>query len=982
MKNLCFVLFWIASTLCAQRVTITGTTYDGLTQRALARCVVSLKDAIADTLLVQAQTALQEERIEENGNLVAYLNAQMGARFVLQLSVPIAPQGYVLIIEKDKYERIERKISAESLQKGRLDVGDFYLFPKHKEQTLGEAVVKATKIKMYYKGDTLIYNADAFNVSQMDKLRTLVAQLPGAEFVEGVLKVNGRAVENLTLSGKDFFNGNIQTALDNLPAFIVSKIKVYEKAGEMSELTGRDMHDKSYVMDIKLKREYIGTWMAKLQADGGTNQLWGNQGMLMRMDERQMFIANFDANNLNEKREMSEMGDMADLFPSGRIERWSGKISYFYEPNRRWRLRTAAQVERRNTSLTEQTYRQTFLAPRNLLSRSVQQREERQYAVNAFAALRYRLQKQQHELQYTFRFGDRRQHSEGIALSWYDSTATKGWTSLPLDSLYAQESNNSQTALLSALLNPALSKQTDHTHTLSLASIYTLGENLLKTNFRYHTTTENLSLYENYRLTRYAPSLPDWRRNYLRERTQTQQAELRAEYVWKYASKEGHNGGLTPYLEYKYSHGDATHSLYRLDWDSRFTMSDWSFASLGILPGGDFQTICIDHTNSYYSIPTEHRAVAGAQFYHQYKTNKGHVFDLTSKVEACYAHRSLAYERNARSYDIHRQPLLFSPRLTAKWEEAKTDEQRWHALTEITYQGIPRLANLLHLLPVRDDSDPNNVSLGNPQLKNAWEHHLQWRYQSRHRTLQHLWQLEAQWRHIANDFALLSAYNSGTGQRTYTPQNTDRTHWLEATTSYALPFSKAQKVWLTAKLSGNYYQGDILSHINGAPLSDTHLLQSFTITPQLYLTATIGSKFRASALWSSALQYVKQPQAKDNYRTTQLRIDLTYQLPHEVELQSDMNALFYAGYAEQSLNQTAIRWNASLRKYFKLSRGTLVVGLKVCDLLHQANYLHTSLDQFSRTEIYANIMPRYALLSLVYMMNWSSKKKQPAQTKQ
>ena len=40
----------------------------------------------------------------------------------------------------------------------------------------------------------------------------------------------------------------------------------------------------------------------------------------MRMDDRQMFTANFDANNLNEKREMSEMGDGADFFLAGRFK--------------------------------------------------------------------------------------------------------------------------------------------------------------------------------------------------------------------------------------------------------------------------------------------------------------------------------------------------------------------------------------------------------------------------------------------------------------------------------------------------------------------------------------------------------------------------------------------------------------------------------------------------------------------------------------
>ena len=39
-----------------------------------------------------------------------------------------------------------------------------YLRRKTKEQVLGETVVQATKIKFYHKGDTLVFNADAFEI--------------------------------------------------------------------------------------------------------------------------------------------------------------------------------------------------------------------------------------------------------------------------------------------------------------------------------------------------------------------------------------------------------------------------------------------------------------------------------------------------------------------------------------------------------------------------------------------------------------------------------------------------------------------------------------------------------------------------------------------------------------------------------------------------------------------------------------------------
>lgn len=976
LKNLLFIVLWgMFLSLHAQRVTIVGATYDGLTQTGLANCRVSIKTSTIDSLLAQGKTAFQTDRTEENGNVLVYQNTQIGALFMLQLNTPISAQTYLLIIEKESYESIEKEIPAESLQKGRLNLGDFYLFPKRKDKVLGEAVVKATKIKMYYKGDTLVYNADAFNVSQMDKLKALVAQLPGTELKDGVLKVNGRPIENLMLSGKDFFNGNVQAALDNLPAYVVSRIKVYEKAGDMSELTGRNMHDKSYVMDVKLKREYIGTWIAKLQSDGGTSGLWGSQGMLMRMDEQQMFTANFDANNLNEKREMSEMGDGSDLFLAGRFKRWNAKVNYFYEPNRHWRFRTEVQVERLRSLLSEQSYQQTFLPSKDLFNRSTQQSKDRQYSANAFAAVRYRLEKQQHELKYTFRFGHRRRQSEKITLSWYDSITTQSWATISLDSLYAQEKDNPETSLLFSLFHPTLNKQIENVHTLSLASIYTLRKNVLKTNLRYQTMTENDTHNENYILTRYTPISPDWRRNYIKDRSQAQQAEMRAEYIWKVAEEERNNGELTPYIEYRYNHGDATHSLYRLDWNSHFATYDWFSELVDMSSIIDFQTSSMDYNNSYNSTLTEHRPAMGTQFTFQHKVGKGSVFDIRATAETSLAHRSLAYQRGGQSHHIQRKSWLFTPQLTLKWKEGNTEDQHWLSSAQMEYKGTPRLVDMLHLLPVRDDSDPNNISQGNQHLKNAWEQNLQLLYQSRHRTMQHLWRLEARWRHVFNDFAFLSTYNSRTGYRVYTPQNTNRTHWLEGATSYAIPLGKAQKLWLTVKLSGSYYQGEILSYIDGTDLSQNQLLQSLTITPQLSLNANISSKFRASVLWSTALQSVQQPQATNNYWTTKLRSDFTWKLPWDVELQSDINTLIYKGYSERSINQTAIRWNASLHKYFQLSHGTLSVGFKVYDILHQANSLQTSIDQFSRIESYTNVMPRYALLSLTYMTNWSSKKK-------
>ncbi|MBO5632998.1 MAG: hypothetical protein J5965_28400, partial [Aeriscardovia sp.] len=129
-------------------------------------------------------------------------------------------------------------------------------------QHLDEVVVTATKVKMFYRGDTLVYNADAFNVADGSMLDALIKQMPGTELnKQGEIFVNGRKVENLLLNGKDFFRGKNKLMLENLPYYTVKEVKVYEQTKEKALALHDDRADKDFVMDVNLKREYSKGYM-------------------------------------------------------------------------------------------------------------------------------------------------------------------------------------------------------------------------------------------------------------------------------------------------------------------------------------------------------------------------------------------------------------------------------------------------------------------------------------------------------------------------------------------------------------------------------------------------------------------------------------------------------------------------------------------------------------------------------------------------
>lgn len=123
-------------------------------------------------------------------------------------------------------------IPAAELKPNKYDMGIIYLTRSPKQ--LKELTVTTSKVKFYHKGDTVVYNADAFLLAEGSMLDALIRQLPGVELKSnGQIYVNGEFVENLLLNGKDFFKNDHQVMLDNLGAYLVKDIQVYRKSNDM-----------------------------------------------------------------------------------------------------------------------------------------------------------------------------------------------------------------------------------------------------------------------------------------------------------------------------------------------------------------------------------------------------------------------------------------------------------------------------------------------------------------------------------------------------------------------------------------------------------------------------------------------------------------------------------------------------------------------------------------------------------------------------
>ena len=123
------------------------------------------------------------------------------------------------------------------------------------------------------KKDTLEYNAAAFRVGSNDMLEDLLKKMPGMEVAaDGTVKVNGEAVDKITVGGKTFFFNDPSMAVKNLPAKIVDKIRVIDKQKDEAAFSGVAINsDKEKVMDVLLKEEYKEGWFGNAKVLGGAN---------------------------------------------------------------------------------------------------------------------------------------------------------------------------------------------------------------------------------------------------------------------------------------------------------------------------------------------------------------------------------------------------------------------------------------------------------------------------------------------------------------------------------------------------------------------------------------------------------------------------------------------------------------------------------------------------------------------------------------
>lgn len=161
-------------------------------------------------------------------------------------------------------------------------------------KVLPEVIVKNEAPPVTLINDTIQYNAGSFKVQPNASVEQLLKKLPGVKVEkDGSIKAQGEKVQKVLVDGKEFFSNDPKIATKNLPADAVDKVQVYDKQSDQAQLTGFDDGNYEKTINLKLKKDKKKGLFGKVNAGAGANERYEGK---------------FNVNSFKGARQMSAIG--------------------------------------------------------------------------------------------------------------------------------------------------------------------------------------------------------------------------------------------------------------------------------------------------------------------------------------------------------------------------------------------------------------------------------------------------------------------------------------------------------------------------------------------------------------------------------------------------------------------------------------------------------------------------------------------------
>lgn len=889
--------------------------------------VGSIKGKLVDTIAKQPVTdATISVLNSKDSSLTSFTTSNKQGLF----EVKELPEGeYKVVLSHQTYQPFIRNIFITA-DKPLVDLGELAVSKDIK--TLDEVILSSTT-PIIVKGDTVQFNASAFKTKPNATVEDLLKKIPGMEVdKDGNVKNQGEDVPKIYVDGKEFFGNDPKMATKNLTADMVESIQVFDDMSDQAKFTKIDDGSRTRTINIKIKKDRNkGYFLRSLLAIGNDGLYEGNL-TYNRFHGDQRISAVFNSNNINKQRfSLADLGSNNNnvSLGGGRNNRggqgggpginkslslglnfsddWGSKIkitgSYSFTRSNSHQEQDIFTQRIYGDSLTEATRKTTS----DNISQTHRVNMRLEYFIDSMNSILY-------TPSLSF------QHSENNSMDTSSTFSIIPSTKyLSLTSLSSRTNERDGMSLNNNLLYRHKFRRTGRTLTVGFTN--TISDN----------ESEGITLSDNEYYNQDGSLLrPIYQNQKSNQQSKTNNKSVSTSYTEPI--------GKNKLLEFNYAYTRNKSTSFR----EAFNYNELSH---------EYEDPNLPLTNNFENTSEMHRY--GANFRVQ---NTQYNYQLGLSMQKALLENESFFASRGKQF-ISQNFTNFFPTANFNYTPVRGKNLR------ISYNGRTNQPSITQLQNVPDVTDTIFQTIGNPNLKQEFNHTFNLGYNAANILTRRFFSANVNFtatqNKIVNEITVkppvqITSYRNVNG---YFRGNTS------VSLTLPLKIGKQKNSNVTFNNAAVYTRNISLIE------SQKNIGNTVTLSQGASLNLN-GEKMdlgaRANASYST-INYSLNKARNEDYITQSYSLDFSYTFKGDIVLSSDFNYLLTSGQAE-GFNRSIPLWHASISKQlFKKKNGEIM--LSVNDILNQNQSINRNATETYIQDTRSIVLRRYFMISFLFNLN-------------
>lgn len=862
-----------------------------------------------------------------DSTLVGFTRTDNNGFFKLK---PLPIDTYQVVISHPKFADMGYFIFGDK-KNLEYDFGKIILQPKN--VSLDEVTIFAFKDPIYYKGDTLIYTADSFKTKANATVEDLLKKLPGLKVdKDGKITSQGKSVDKVLVDGDEFFGGDPTVATKNLNASSIESVQIYEKKSDdvANSSTGEETQK---ILNLKLKDEAKKGYFGKISGASDFQKFYEGEGLanyfkkklkvsvfgLVTNTPNSSFgwgdVYKYGLNNEFERTD-NEDGGMSMSYSNNQAQGIPQTIKsgfYFTDKlSKNTKLNFNYSYNSSQVNAKTSTNSQYFLTDTNYTTSNISQSIKKNEAHAINIGIEQRIDSL---TDFTFNSKIKLLDDNSVSSNETDFLRSDNIKTRNTTINNSTKSNGYDMSNNLKLLKRFMKKDRLLTITYGNSFSENSGDGILKTdNFFYSDTNQTIK------------SVNQKKESYTHNQSQmagiaflepiTKKIKIEASYDFMYYNSKQNKNALNNI-------------------------------------GGEYNQLDSTLTNNFINVKQINRA--GLKFIYEVKKMR---FTIGTKARNVFVNNNNIF-KDQRITQNFNNILPFST-LRYKFSDNKS-------LT-LEYKTSSINPTISQLQPVRDNTNPNFINIGNPNLLPTFNHGLGLQFNSwKSVSGKYTW-LGLNYDYTNNDIMNSTSYDS-IGRTVSKAVNVNGNYNLSGYIGTSIPFfSKKLEIGPNANADFSSHK----TYINNLENITKNLTSNVGLELRLNL-----EKFNAGVTGYYDYNYSSSTLnslSNKPYSSQGLSGYFSAKLPKKFILESDANYTINSK-RSNGYNINFLVWNASFSKTF-FKKENFILGFYAYDMLNQNISVSRNTNSNVITDTKTNIISRYFLLKATFKFNSNKTKEE------